>query len=321
MPPFPKPRFDFAYNPAAEIKALRKYFGDDPARAIPKKKPNRFLIATWNIANLGVQHRRDQDYKLLAEIISWFDVVAVQEVHSNLEGLKGIANHLPKSYRLLYSDAGGNDERLTFVFDSDKLTLTDEVGEVAPSPKDYKSITLPTIAGAFNGFDRSPYLATFTAGDFVFSLVTGHLFFGSDKQADIDRRSLEAAAIAWWANRHHRNRHAPTKDVLALGDFNLPKVDKSDPIYQALTRKGLRPPEHSTLIGSNLKSDMHYDQIMFFPGDTGENFTGQCGVVDFDGAVFRKLWNDRTKTEVQFRGYVKYYLSDHRPYWAEFRAP
>ena len=65
---------------------------------------------------------------------------------------------------------------------------------------------------------------------------------------------------------------------------------------------------------------MHYDQIMFFPGDTDENFTGAAGVVDFDGAVFRKLWDDPTKTEVQFQGYVKYYLSDHRPYWAEFRA-
>jgi endonuclease/exonuclease/phosphatase family metal-dependent hydrolase len=320
MPPFPKPRFEFEYDPATEIQALRKYFSVDPLRTIPKKQPGHVLLATWNIANLGVQHRRDQDYRLLAEIIGWFDVVAVQEVHSNLEGLRGIIGHLPKSYRVLYSDAGGNDERLTFVFDGDKLTASDEIGEVAPSPNDYKSITLPTITSSFNGFDRSPYLATFTTGDFTFSLVTAHLFFGSDKKpADITRRSLEAAAIAWWANRRHHNKYAPTKDVLALGDFNLPKTDKSDPIYQALTRKGLRPPAHSTLIGSNLGSDMHYDQIMFFPGDTDENFTGAAGVVDFDGAVFRKLWD--TRTPVQFQGYVKYYLSDHRPYWAEFRTP
>jgi hypothetical protein len=57
----------------------------------------------------------------------------------------------------------------------------------------------------------------------------------------------------------------------------------------------LRPPEHSTMIGSNLGSDMRYDQIMFFPGDTNAVFTGQCGVVDFDGAVFRTLWNTKTK--------------------------
>jgi endonuclease/exonuclease/phosphatase family metal-dependent hydrolase len=297
---------------------LRAYFATDPSRAIPSRKDDRVLIATWNIANLGVQHRREEDYQILAEIISWFDVVAVQEVHSNLEGLLGIADHLPTRYRWLYSDAGGNDERLTFVFDGDKLELSDEIGEVAPSPNDYKTITLPTVAGAFNGFDRTPYLGTFAAGTFMFSLVTAHLFFGGETPADMDRRSLEAAAVAWWTNKRHQNKYAPTKDVVALGDFNLPKTDPSDPIYQALTRKGLRPPEHSTLIGSNLNSDMHYDQIMFFPGDTKEKFTGASGVVDFDGAVFRNLW--AAKTPVQFQSYVKYYLSDHRPYWAEFKT-
>jgi endonuclease/exonuclease/phosphatase family metal-dependent hydrolase len=318
MPPFPKPRFDFHFDPAAEIRALRNYFAKDPARAIPSKQKNRVLIATWNIANLGVQQRREQDYRILAEIISWFDVVAVQEVHSDLDGLQGIAAHLPASYRLLYSDAGGNDERLTFVYDGDKLALSDEIGEVAPSPNDYGTITLPTVPGSFNGFDRTPYLGTFTTGAFTFSLVTAHLFYGSESRTDMNRRSLEAAAVAWWTNRRHKNRYAPTKDVLALGDFNLPTTDPSDPIYQALTRKGLRPPKHSTLIGSNLNSDMHYDQIMFFPGDTDQKFTGASGVVDFDGAVFRDLWKLRTKA--QFQAYVKYYLSDHRPYWAEFRA-
>jgi len=137
---------------------------------------------------------------------------------------------------LLYSDAGGNDERLTFVFDSKKLVLSDEVAEVAPAPKDYKSIRLPGVKGSFNGFDRSPYLATFTTEAFTFSLVTAHLFFGSDTSpTDIGRRSLEAAAVAWWTNRRHHNKYAPTKHVLALGDMNLRKTDKSDPIYRALT--------------------------------------------------------------------------------------
>lgn len=318
MPPFPKPRFQFDYDPAVEIRALRKYFADDPRRAIPDKRADRVLLATWNIANLGIQQRREQDHRVLAEIISWFDIVAVQEVHTNLEGLLGIAEHLPSSYQWLYSDTGGNDERLAFVYDGKKLTLSDEIGEVAPSPNDYRAITLPGVTTAFTGFDRTPYLATFAMGDFMFSLVTAHLFFGSDRPADIERRSLEAAAVAWWTNRRHKNKYAPTKDVLALGDLNLPKLDKNDPIYRALTRKGLRPPDHSTIIGSNLNSDMHYDQIMFFPGDTAANFTGTGGVVDFDGAVFRDLWDEGDVAK--FQAYIRYYLSDHRPYWAEFKV-
>jgi hypothetical protein len=41
-------------------------------------------------------------------------------------------------------------------------------------------------------------------------------------------------------------------------------------------------------------------------------------VIDFDGAVFRDLWQARPAKD--FRAYVRYYLSDHRPLWAEFRA-
>ena len=61
----------------------------------------------------------------------------------------------------------------------------------------------------------------------------------------------------------------------------------------------------------------HYDQIAFFPGETKQDFTGQAGVFDFDGAVFPDLW--RTRGRSDFLTFSKYYLSDHRPLWAEFR--
>lgn len=34
-------------------------------------------------------------------------------------------------------------------------------------------------------------------------------------------------------------------------------------------------------------------------------------------ALFRGLWEDRSAA--QFLAYSRYYISDHRPYWAEFR--
>src|SRR3970282_1080042 len=79
MPSFPKPSFEFNYQTAVEISRLRAYRDHEPGRQIPAKADNRLLIATWNIANLGAQERRDKDYRVLAEIISWFDMVAVQE--------------------------------------------------------------------------------------------------------------------------------------------------------------------------------------------------------------------------------------------------
>ena len=96
MPSFPKPTFTFTYHVAEEKKALRTYRDTKPGRQIPKKAPNRLLIASWNIANLGAQDRRDKDHELIAEMVNWFDMIAIQEVKDDLSGLRGLQKHLPK---------------------------------------------------------------------------------------------------------------------------------------------------------------------------------------------------------------------------------
>ena len=37
-----------------------------------------------------------------------------------------------------------------------------------------------------------------------------------------------------------------------LADFNMPKADPADPIYKALTKKGLQVPAHSSQVGSTI---------------------------------------------------------------------
>ncbi len=317
MPPFPKPAFSYEYRLSSQIDALRRYRDTKPGRAIPAKAADRLLVATWNVANLGVQERREKDYLLIAEIVSWFDLVAMQEVNNDLSGLRAIHRHLPRSFRLLFSDAAGNEERMAFIYDSDKVTLLEEVGEVAIPPSDINDIRLPGITQAFEGFDRNPYLAGFSSDSFVYVLVNVHLYFGSESAISMNRRRLETYAVARWADLRRQSPYAYSRDIIALGDFNLPKAEPGDPIFEALTRRGLHLPEHSTQIGSTIQTDSHYDQVAFFPGETQQEFTGNLGVFDFDGALFRTLWEARTPRE--FFAYVRYYVSDHRPLWAEFR--
>ena len=97
MPPFPKPGFEYEYNVQAQINALREYEATKPGRGIPDKASDRLLLATWNIANLGrpAQDRRAKDFMVIAELISWFDLVAVQEVNDDLSGLRGVREFLP----------------------------------------------------------------------------------------------------------------------------------------------------------------------------------------------------------------------------------
>ena len=98
--PFPKPRFAFEYQVEEEIEFLRRYLDVEPGRQIPAKSANRLLVATWNIANLGLQQRRDDDYQLLAEVISWFDTVAIQEVGDSL-------SMVFEAFRLSFLTPGG----------------------------------------------------------------------------------------------------------------------------------------------------------------------------------------------------------------------
>jgi endonuclease/exonuclease/phosphatase family metal-dependent hydrolase len=320
VPPFPKPSFAYEYDPAAQIAALWDYRKNKPGRRIPKKTSKTLLVATWNIANLGVQDRLDSDYALIAEMVTWFDLVAVQEVNDNLRGIDAIHEELPSRYDLLFSDASGNQERQAFLYDSRKISRLREVGRVSIPPSDLPRIRRSDSATTFRGFDRGPYLASFESGSFRFGLLNVHLFYGSKKAADVNRRVLETFAVAWWADRTHRDAFSYVDDVVPLGDFNLPKAQAGDRIFDALVSLGLQLPPHTSQIGSAIASDNHYDQLAFFPGGAQTRFTGACNVFDFDGALFQDLWNDPKRTPKQFLEYARFHLSDHRPLWAEFHT-
>jgi hypothetical protein len=178
VPPFPKPKFDYSYDPAKEVSALRRYRDTEPGRAIPAKSDNRLLLATWNIANLGVQDRLDQ-------------------------------------------------ERQAFLYDRTKVSQLEEVGRLSIPPSQTKQIKLPGTTITFPGFDRGPYLGSFQSANFQFLLVNVHLFFGSDKAANIERRILETYAVAWWANKRRNDQSSYVTDTIPLGDFNSAKQSRA----------------------------------------------------------------------------------------------
>jgi len=59
MPSFPKSSFTYNYQVDIEINNLKNYKNTATGRAIPAKSSNYLLIATWNIANLGLQDRKE----------------------------------------------------------------------------------------------------------------------------------------------------------------------------------------------------------------------------------------------------------------------
>jgi len=314
MPSFPKPSFSYAVNVDKEIAALYNYIKLNPGQKIPSPKSNTLRIATWNIANLGEQDREDEHLSIIAEIISWFDVIAVQETKENDEHFRKIVEFAGKKYKYIFSDASGNNERLAFIFNKYKVKLLDEVGEYAVPPSDYNDIKITGVASAFEGFDRSPFLASFTTGTFQFTLMTVHLYYGDETPKKIERRCLEAYAVARWADLRTKSKYTYNniRDVFALGDFNLPKRGTGDPIYNALVKRGLLLPDHTSLVYSNINNDEQYDQVAFLPGTKHRILND--GIFPFDNAVFADIYHER---KTSFKQYIKYYISDHRPMWIE----
>jgi endonuclease/exonuclease/phosphatase family metal-dependent hydrolase len=314
MPSFPKPKFSHTVNLSKEIKAIRHYKNTKEDRQIPESTKNNLRIATWNIANLGAQEREESHLKIIAEIISWFDLVAVQEGKENSEHFQKIVQLLGKSYQFIFCDASGNNERLAFIYNSKKIEVLQEVAELAIPPSDYKDIHITGSSATFSGFDRSPYMVSFKANKFSFVLLNVHLYFGTENEpASIGRRCLEAYCVGRWADLRSKSKYSFTANAFALGDFNLPKVDVDDPVHKALVDRGLQLPEHTSKIYSNLNNDKCYDQIAFMPGLKGRIKTH--GIFDFDNAAFAEIYQGKTPAE--FRSYIRYFISDHRPMWME----
>ncbi len=309
MVSFEKPRFTFNFDFDSEIEILKMHKG---IRQIPTKSNDTLLIATWNIANLGLHKRTEDHYRLIAEVLSWFDIIAIQEVYDDLTGLYNLESFIGSEYQLIFNDKGGNDERAAFFYDSQKVSQNQMTGELAIPPKDHKHIKLSGVNSTFTGFDRNPFISSFTFKNETLILVNTHLYYGSTHWTHMHRRSLEAYAIGRYVDLRRDDKHSISPNIIALGDFNIPKAKKGDPIYNALTKRGLSLPDHSTRQGSNLKSDKQYDQIAFVP--KLKNKIKAEGVFDYDTPLFPNLW---TKSETQFHKYCRYYISDHRPLWME----
>jgi endonuclease/exonuclease/phosphatase family metal-dependent hydrolase len=313
MIPHEKENPSFSYTLETERQAL---LATKAHRGIPQKAVDKLLTATWNLTNFGVQIRTDDDCAVMAEVISWFDFVAIQEIADSLSQLRILLNHLPESYRVILSDIGGNDERTGFLYDNTKVERLELAAEVAIPPSDQRFIRMRGVSGAFNGFDRNPYAVAFRAGDIEFTAVSAHLYFGSHTYYDEDRRALEAYALARWANQRHKSPGAYSRNILVMGDLNLPKRDESSNVFKALKAKGLVLPQHSTSMGSSLGGDKHYDQVAFHAGGMQDIYSGNSGVLDFDRTpFFANAWNVSPE---YFNTTVKYHIADHRPLWAEF---
>jgi endonuclease/exonuclease/phosphatase family metal-dependent hydrolase len=272
----------------------------------PHKGDDSLLLATWNIRDFdsnkfGHGPRLPESFHYIAEIVSWFDLVAVQEVNRDLAALHKLMSLLGHDWDYLVTDttegSGGNEERIAFVFDRRRVQFRNVAGEVVlPGSR----IGVGDGEGGLQ-FARTPFVVAFQAGWFKFNLCSVHIYFGADTGAKLQRRIGEIRELArFFSKRQDRE----VEDYILLGDFNI--VSPEHQTMQALEDEGFVIPANLKRERTNLRGDKHYDQIALKVEEKRLE-VGASGVFAYASSVFRDDDED-------FSGYF-----EHMP--AELRGP
>lgn len=330
----------------------------------PKDAEDHLLLATWNIRDLAKTNRRGYGERLaeshiyIAEVLSRFDFVAVQEVNE-LDEWEHIMYLLGPHWHYIATDVtdpglGGNGERLTFLFDARKVSFQNIAGEVvlpanllisgnveAPEGDDEATVEVgPTQVG--KQFARTPFTALFQAGWFKFEICTVHIYYGAETGPKLEQRVNEIKTIAAYFGRRAESDFKDDRSLILTGDMNV--VNPQHKTMQALLSAGFEIPEPLRELPTNIAGEKYYDQIAFrlqpggpayFEPEPG-NGSQNAGAFNIFERVFRQdqfaqyqsdvasTPNGQEKTGEVLASYYldwrTYQFSDHRPLWVRIRA-
>ena len=299
-------------------------------RQIPQKREaTTMLIATWNIREFGTNRMTESSY-YIAEILSRFDIIAIQEVSSDLKGLQKVLSIMGPQWDYIATDStdgnAGGGERMAFVFDKSKIAFKNIAGElVLPKEK---------LINAELQFARTPFCVAFQAKWFKFKLNTVHIYYGSSSGID-KRRLAEIDTVASYLAKRAKKED---ESYILLGDFNIVKT--SDETMKALEKNSFFVPESIKNHPTDLGQTKHYDQIafnfklssnmtVFSEGEQKSgafNFT-ESVYTENDMEIYKQYFpekNVKDKTEKDIQKYYltswrTYQMSDHLPLWAELK--
>lgn len=302
---------------ARNLRALKL----DLDMAIPAKTVDpTLLLATWNIREFGGTKsggREAEPLYYIAEIISRFDIVAVQEVRDNLDALDELMSILGSWWKYLVSDVTlgtqGNNERSAYIYDTRKLFFGGLAGELVPEMKKQNGVLKADFS-----FSRTPYVAGFKAGWFKFTLCTQHMYYGAAKSDD-PQRLAESKNVIQLLKKRMKSKDGWACNSILLGDFNIFSIQ--DESFQAIEKEQFHIPAKVRGTYTNAIQDRPFDQIAFLAKDVEKQLgLAQAGTFPFFNVVYRDDdWQtyQPNMTRNEYKQWRTYKMSDHLPLWVE----
>ena len=306
---------------------------------VPERRlKETLLLASWNIREFDSHkygRRMDEAIYYMAEIVDRFDLVAVQEVHKDLEGVKRLMEVLGGGWKYIFTDVTlgerGNMERLAFLYDSDKVRFGGLAGELVLPDVEVGGEKKPVTQLA-----RTPFVCGFTAGWTKFMLATVHILWGKDK-ADPPERVEEIKQVAQRFREMTLDEDAWARNLMLLGDFNIFRPENAT--FKEIEKAGFTVPDEIRNRPTNAMKTRHYDQIAFMTRPDSLETTGKAGAFDFYQTVYRtsdeeaygldmgeayeKDEKGKPRTDAGKRTYYSnwrtHQMSDHLPLWVELK--
>ena len=282
---------------AAERMALMRVMDTHPYKIPSRKLNENLLIATWNIEQFSNRHT-NRAIQYIADICERFDIIALQEVKTDLRGLERLQRMLPGNYRILVSDPTGNHERFAFLYDKRSVYPTGLASDIG--------FNVPAKTHMGYQLHRMPYCASFRAERFDFVIATAHIYYGRTK-AERDQRREEIQQMVDFIHRRTRAGRGKVfdRDFFVVGDLNVEKHD--DPFFDALVSRGFQMPDGMNSLTTNFGRSKTFDKIAWVNRKQFRH-TGEFNVVPFYKALFQDMNPKGGNAEI----------SDHLPLWAEF---
>lgn len=313
---------------------LRKSLG----KQVPEKTSDKsLLLASWNIKEFGhLKERLPESYFYIAEIISKFDLIAVQEIKSQLDDLFKVLKILGSNWSYIITDItegdDGNRERFAYIYDERKVRPSGLSGEIVL----WDDLT---EGSSVKQLKRTPAITGFKAGWKSFAIINVHLHPG-DKDDDQAHRKEEIRLLLKALEEKKRKKHLWNENLIILGDTNLYSDDTE--LVKQFTDDGFK--ESESLVGKNTNvSDTEVYDRMFY--NNHEYFriiknggTESADVLNVYDIVFtedqRRAYHDKMlehkddpgtlTSDDKFKKYYHQYwkrsqLSDHNPIWMELR--
>lgn len=335
----------------ANLQALSRHLD---ASVPAKDADNNLLLASWNIRDFGKPgsrrgfgRREPETLFYIAEVLSRFDFIAIQEINE-LDEFEGVMRILGPDWDYITTDVtdpklGGNGERLTYCFDKRKMWFQNVSGEIVlPQKMLISQALVETDEGkklyAGKQFRRTPFITRFQAGWFKFDVCTVHLYYGAESGDKLQERVEEIDRVARYFGGRAERAAKEGRALILLGDFNI--VHPEHKTMQALLDAGFRVPR-SLQDPTNFSGTKYYDQIALVADDAvlarldeagDAPQTTNAGVVDIFAPIYRpEQWSEHrdqmrksptgkkkandAELQAWFRQWLTYQWSDHRPLW------